>query len=183
MQMNSRSPPGFTLVELVVVIAVIAVLATFATPSFIARHKRDQIDARARALMSTLVLARSEAIKRGARVTLCRIGAARTCLAAGKACDGGFSDWSCGWGLFAERAGTLVLLRMQAASSGIAIAGTGSELSFTPPSGQVVGGMRSFDFGPRDSGMTSLGARFHRCLRLAAGGRPRMTQGACGASA
>jgi prepilin-type N-terminal cleavage/methylation domain-containing protein len=47
--MNSRSPRGFTLVELVVVIAVIAMLGTFATPSFIAWHKRDQIDARARA--------------------------------------------------------------------------------------------------------------------------------------
>lgn len=68
--MNSRSPHGFTLVELVVVIAMIAVLATFATPSFIAWHMRDQIDARARALMSTLILARSEAIKRGARDAL-----------------------------------------------------------------------------------------------------------------
>jgi type IV fimbrial biogenesis protein FimT len=183
MQMNSSPRNGFTLVELVVVIAVIAVLATFATPSFITWHRRDQIDARARALMSTLVFARSEAIKRGARVTLCRISAARVCLAAGKACEGGFSDWSCGWGLFVDRAGALVLLRMQAASSGMAIAGTGSELSFTPPSGQIIGAMRSFDVGPRDSGVNSLGARFHRCLRIAAGGRARMTQGACGASA
>jgi prepilin-type N-terminal cleavage/methylation domain-containing protein len=45
--MNSRSPRGFTLVERVVVIAVIAMLGTFVTPSFIAWHKRDQVDARA----------------------------------------------------------------------------------------------------------------------------------------
>ncbi len=53
--------PGFTLVELSVVLAVMAIVATFATPSFVAWHLRDQVDARARALMSTLVLARSEA--------------------------------------------------------------------------------------------------------------------------
>jgi type IV fimbrial biogenesis protein FimT len=181
--MKLRRPPGFTLVELVVVIAVIALLATFATPSFITWHKRDQVDARARALMSTLMLARSEAIRRGARVTLCRLSATRTCLAAGKACDSGQSDWSCGWGLFADRAGTSVLLRMQPSANGIAIAGASTELSFTPPSGQVIGGFRSFDFGLRNGSAASLGARGRRCLRLAAGGRARLTQGACGASA
>jgi type IV fimbrial biogenesis protein FimT len=170
MQMTLRCPPGFTLVELVVVIAVIALLATCATPSFVAWQRRDQIDARARALMSTLMLARSEAIKRGARVTLCRIGAARTCLAAGKPCDSGQSDWSCGWGLFADRAGTPVLLRMQPPSNGIAIAGASTELSFTPPSSQVIGEFRCFDFILRSSPAASLGARARHCLRLAAGG-------------
>ena len=67
-----RKSPGFTLVELSVVLAVMAIIATFATPSFVAWHLRDQVDARARALVSMLSLARSEAVKRGARVTLCR---------------------------------------------------------------------------------------------------------------
>jgi type IV fimbrial biogenesis protein FimT len=183
MQMNFRCLSGFTLVELAVVLAVIAIVATFSTPSFVVWHKRDQIDARARAMMSTLMLARSEAIRRGARVTLCRIDAARACLAAGKACDGGVTDWACGWALFADRDGGRVLLRMQPASSAIAIGGTGSELSFTPPSGQVIGGFRSFDFSARDNSLSSLGVRGRRCIRLAAGGRARLTQGACGAAA
>lgn len=181
--MNFRCLSGFTLVELAVVLAVIAIVATFSTPSFVVWHKRDQIDARARAMMSTLMLARSEAIRRGARVTLCRIDAARSCLAAGKACDGGLTDWSCGWALFADRDGGRVLLRMQPAVSPIAIGGTGSELSFTPPSGQGIGGFRSFDFSARDGVLASLGVRGRRCIRLAAGGRPRLTQGACGAAA
>lgn len=180
--MNFRYLPGFTLVELAVVLAVIAVVATFSTPSLVVWHKRDQIDTRARVMLSTLVLARSEAIKRGARVTLCRINAARVCLAAGKACEGGLTDWACGWALFADRDGTRVLLRMQPALSGVAIGGTGSELSFTPPSGQVIGGFRSFDFSVRDGALASLGVRGSRCIRLAAGGRSRITQGACGAT-
>lgn len=181
--MNSRFTSGFTLIELIIVLAVIAVLATFSTPSFIAWHQRDQVDARANALLSTLVLARSEAIRRGARVTMCRIDAAYACLLAGKPCDGGITDWGCGWALFADRDGGRSMIRVQVALAAVAVAGTGSELSFTPPSGQIIGGFRSFDFGPRDAKAASLGARAHRCIRLAAGGRPRSTPGACGASA
>lgn len=181
--MNFRYSPGFTLVELAVVLAVIAVVATFSAPSFVVWHKRDQVDARARAMLSTLALARSEAIARGARVTLCRIDAARACLLAGKACDAGLTDWACGWALFADRDGGRFLMRMQPALAGVAISGTGSELSFTPPSGQIIGGFRSFDFSARDGALRSLGVRGRRCIRVAAGGRARLTQGACGAAA
>ncbi|WP_306299682.1 MULTISPECIES: GspH/FimT family protein [Burkholderiaceae] len=134
-------------------------------------------------MLSTLTLARSEAIRRGARVTLCRIDAARACLLSGKPCDGGLNDWACGWALFSERDGGRVLMRMQPALAGVAVAGAGRELSFTPPSGQIIGGFRSFDFSARDVALASLGARGRRCIRIAAGGRARLTQGACGATA
>jgi type IV fimbrial biogenesis protein FimT len=84
MQMNLRCFSGFTLIELAVVFAVTAIMATFSTPLFVVSHKRDQIDVRAHTMMSTLMLARSQAIRRGARLTLCRIDAARACLTAGK---------------------------------------------------------------------------------------------------
>jgi type IV fimbrial biogenesis protein FimT len=183
MQMNFRCSPGFTLTELAVVLAVIAVIATFSAPSFVMWHKRDQVDARARATLFTLTLARSEAIRCGARVTLCRIDAARACLMSGKACDGGLTDWACGWALFFERDGGRVLMRMQPALAGVAVAGNGSELSFTPPSGQMIGGFRSLDFSARDGALASFGARGRRCTRIAAGGRARLTQSACGATA
>jgi type IV fimbrial biogenesis protein FimT len=170
---------GFTLVELCVVLAVMAILATFATPSFIAWQTRDQVDARARALFSTLSLARAEAVRRAARVTLCRVDSARHCLASGKACESGIADWSCGWALFVDRDGVPTLLRVQPAMPSIAIAGTSTDLSFTPPAGQVIGGFRSFDFSAR--GVSDSAAK--RCVRLAAGGRARVTPGACGASA
>jgi type IV fimbrial biogenesis protein FimT len=171
---------GFTMTELCVVLAVMAIVAKFAMPSFFAWQLRDQVDARARALLSTLSLARAEAIRRGARVTLCRIDSARHCLTSGKACENGVTDWSCGWGVFVDQDGKAVLLRMQAAMMPVSIAGAATDLSFTPPSGQVIGGFRSFDFGPRG---TDAYSSARRCVRLAAGGRARITQGACGASA
>jgi prepilin-type N-terminal cleavage/methylation domain-containing protein len=60
---------GFTLIETLVVVAVLAVTAVMATPSLVAWRVRDQVDARARALLSTLSYARSEAVRRGVRVT------------------------------------------------------------------------------------------------------------------
>ncbi|BCF98225.1 hypothetical protein PPGU19_027940 [Paraburkholderia sp. PGU19] len=74
---------GFTLFETLVVIALLAIAATLTVPSFVAWRVRDRVDARARALLSTLSYARGEALRRGARVTVCRIDAARRCLAAG----------------------------------------------------------------------------------------------------
>ncbi|AET90007.1 hypothetical protein BYI23_A021690 [Burkholderia sp. YI23] len=182
MQMIRVSNQGFTLVELCVVLAVMAILATFAAPSFFVWQTRDQVDARARALFSTLSLGRAEAVRRGARVTLCRIDASRHCLASGKSCENGVADWSCGWALFVDRDGVATLLRMQPSMTSVSIAGTSTELSFTPPSGQVIGGFRSFDFAPRSADATANPAS-RRCVRLASGGRARMSLGACGASA
>ena len=65
---------GFTLIETRVVVAV---LAKMAMSSFEAWHVRDQIDARPRALLSTLSYARSEAVLRGVRVIVCRVDAIR----------------------------------------------------------------------------------------------------------
>ena len=116
------------------------------------------------------------------RVTLCRIDAARHCLTSGKGCDGGITDCSCGWALFVDRDGVPALLRVEPAVASIAIAGAATELSFTPPAGQVIGGFRSFDFGPRGTA-SAAGSMARRCVRLAAGGRARITEGGCGASA
>ena len=69
---------GFTLIETLVVVAVLAMIAIMATPSFLAWHVRDQVDARARALLSTLPYARSEGVLRGVRVTVWRVDATLT---------------------------------------------------------------------------------------------------------
>ncbi len=62
---SSAASRGFTLVEMLVVVALLALMAVIATPSFVAWHVRDQVDARAHALLTTLTYARSEAQKRG----------------------------------------------------------------------------------------------------------------------
>jgi type IV fimbrial biogenesis protein FimT len=177
-------PPdgGFTLIETMAVVALLALIAVMATPSFVAWHVRDQVDARARALASTLAYARSEALRRGTRVIVCRIDAARHCLAAGQSCGNGVTDWSCGWAVLADRAGTLSLLRAQPMLTAVSIAGVQTNLTFTPPAGQLIGSFRSFDIAPRAPSKATQGNKWRHCIRIAAGGRARMTDGACGAS-
>jgi type IV fimbrial biogenesis protein FimT len=174
---------GFTLFESFVVVALLAVVATLTAPSFIAWHVRDQVDARARALLSTLSYARGEAMRRGARVTVCRVDSARHCLAAGQPCKAGNVDWSCGWAVMIERAGGFYPLRVQPELASVSIAGASTNLTFTPPAGQANGSFRSFDIGPRAESKATQGKDWRRCIRIAAGGRPRIVDGACGASA
>ncbi|CAB3716283.1 hypothetical protein LMG22037_04387 [Paraburkholderia phenoliruptrix] len=178
------SPPcgAFTLVETLVVIALFAVIVVMATPSFVAWHVRDQVDVRAKALLSTLSYARSEALRRGARVTVCRTDAARHCLAAGQPCGNGVTDWSCGWAVLADRGGTPTLLRAHGSLAAVSIVGIQTNLTFTPPAGQLIGTFRSFDIGPRASSKATQGDKWRRCIRIAAGGRTRMVDGACGAA-
>jgi type IV fimbrial biogenesis protein FimT len=175
---------GFTLIETLVVVAVLGMIAVMATPSFVAWHVRDQVDARARALLSTLSYARSEAVRRGVRVTVCRVDAARRCLASGQACRVGVADWSCGWAVMVERSGmpTPTVLRAQTKLAAVSIAGTQTNLTFTPPAGQLIGSFRSFDIAPQFPSRATQGQPWRRCIRIAAGGRPRIADGACGAT-
>jgi type IV fimbrial biogenesis protein FimT len=177
-----RMRGGFTLIETLVAVAILAVIAVMTTPSFVAWHVRDQVDARARALLSTLSYARSEAVRRGVRVTVCRVDAAGHCLAAGQACRTGVADWSCGWAVTVERGGLPSVLRAQAEMAAVNIAGTQTNLTFTPPAGQLIGSFRSFDIAPRFPTRATQGQSWRRCIRIAAGGRPRIADGACGAT-
>lgn len=63
---------GFTLIELMVTLAVAAIVLTVAVPSFRDLIRHNRLATQANQLVSALNLARSEAIKRGVRVTVCK---------------------------------------------------------------------------------------------------------------
>ncbi|WP_082486072.1 MULTISPECIES: GspH/FimT family pseudopilin [unclassified Acidovorax] len=91
---HSRSlQGGFTAVELMVVVSILAVLAGLAAPSLTLLTESWRVRAAQEALSSTLLLARSEAIKRGGRVTVQKIpnntGGCTTARSN--------RDWDCGW--------------------------------------------------------------------------------------
>ena len=94
--MDMTRNSGFTLLELMVTLAVAAILATIAIPSFWNLIQSNRATTEANELVSALHLARSEAIKRGTRVSLCPSSNQTTCT--------GGTNWSQGWIVFLDTA-------------------------------------------------------------------------------
>ncbi len=77
---------GFTLIELMIAITVAAILLTIAIPSFTATINRNRLATAANELVTSLQLARMEAVRRGGRVVVCAsadVSAANPTCAAG----------------------------------------------------------------------------------------------------
>ena len=83
------SGTGMTLIEVVVTLVLATLVATMAIPTW--RHwiAKQELANRAQALSTALDRARTEAIKRGIRVNLCKSPDGTTCADEG--------DWSHGW--------------------------------------------------------------------------------------
>jgi type IV fimbrial biogenesis protein FimT len=120
MHRRTRTSGGFTLIEMMIAITVMAVLIAVAVPSYQDATLGSQLRATANELFGSITLARSEAIKRNAVVTLCA-------SAGGETCDGG--AWEEGW--IVSQAGT-VIHRQHAARTGFRISAGLSDLSFQP---------------------------------------------------
>jgi type IV fimbrial biogenesis protein FimT len=90
---------GFTLVELMVVVAIAAVLIAMAVPSFTGLIKSNQVSSAVNTFMSDVRFARSEAIKRGGSVVMCRSNTPDT--SPPKCHTGsGTNGWISGWIIF-----------------------------------------------------------------------------------
>jgi type IV fimbrial biogenesis protein FimT len=154
-----------------------------AAPSFLAWRARDEVDAAVRALVASMGYARSEAIRRGERVTICPLDVNERCIPARWTHGGDLLDWANGWAVVADvRAGRMVL-RRQPGTNAVAIRGAAADIRFTPPAGQVIGGFRSFEIASRNGIPFAAGGDRRRCVAIAAGGRARVHEGACGRAA
>lgn len=92
---------GFTLVELLVTIAILAILTALAVPSFKQTIQSTTISNNVNTFMGDLRFARSEAIRRGGNVVMCRSNAPE---AANPVCNTGSGTgtigWASGWIIF-----------------------------------------------------------------------------------
>jgi type IV fimbrial biogenesis protein FimT len=92
---------GFTLIEAVVVIAIVAILTALAAPSFKSLIQSNAISSNVNSFLSDMRFARSEAIRRGGSVVMCRSNAPEST----QACDGttgATNGWLTGWIVFVD---------------------------------------------------------------------------------
>ncbi|MGH8832441.1 MAG: GspH/FimT family pseudopilin [Polaromonas sp.] len=125
---------GFTLIELLVVVALVAILQSLAVPALAGMVNSMRLTTAVNSLFSSLLLARSEAIKRNSRAVVCKSASGDACITTG--------DWAQGWIVFHDAnnnasldAGEAVLSRQQAFPQAIRFTGNGpvaSYVSFTP---------------------------------------------------
>ncbi len=92
---------GFTMIELMLTISIASILLAVAVPSYQSLMRESRLTTQANELMTSLHYARSEAVKRGMRVTICK-------SSDGASCTNG-SNWQDGWLIFsdASMAGTV----------------------------------------------------------------------------
>lgn len=90
---NPLKNKGFSLIELLVVVAMLGILLALAAPGFQDTIESANTNSQAKSIMSTLNLARSEAVKRGRPVAICATTDGLDCSA---------GDWSEGWMIFVD---------------------------------------------------------------------------------
>lgn len=85
---------GFTLVELLVGLLIGAILMTMAVPAFRDLMENTRLTSTSNELVAALNVARSEAVKRGTPVSVCRSTNGANCAAG--------TDWEEGWIVFTD---------------------------------------------------------------------------------
>ena len=146
---------GFTLIELMCAVSVLAILAVAAAPSFATLIASQRVRGASLDLASALVLARSEAVKRNATVSLGPAGAA----------------WTAGW---AVTAGAQTV-RTFGPYSGLTITPSAAGGLALGNDGRLTGAAMTFEVAP--SGDASAAARV--CVQVSETGRVASATGAC----
>lgn len=155
---------GLTLIELVITLSIAAILLAIAAPSFSAIIQNNRMVTQVNVLVAGLNLARSEAIKRGDNVTVCRSND-------GSSCSG---NWVDGWIVFSDLdndgnvdAGEPVVRTYSSSNTAATLTSTRNRFTFNSE-GYSVGFEGTFLF------CDSRGDADRRGLALAGSGRVRV---------
>lgn len=145
---------GFTLIELMVTIAVLAVLATLVAPSFRQLLAAQRVRTTSYDMVGDLILARSEAIKRGKNVTITPVT----------------SDWTLGWNVNVTSTNEVL--------GGQGPVGNSVQFTVAPTAVTFDRNGRTSVFSIVRFGLYD-GSANKRCISLDPSGRPKNTKSEC----
>ena len=151
---SRRTERGFTLVELLVVVAILATVLSASAPSFRTFLEGQQVKGMAYEITADLLLARSEALKRNASVTVVRDA----------------NGWNNGWTTATVVTNTRISTR-NAPAVAVTVSGAPAAITF-----DVNGRVSAPAANVR---ITLTGGGASRCVELDLSGRARSTVGAC----
>lgn len=170
---HGRLARGFTLIELMVVLAIVSIMLSIAAPSFNAVTLSMKLSGYANSLVSSTMLARGEAIRRNAAVSMCVSSNGGSC---------GTGGWEQGWIVMCNTvdhascdpagADVLVIQSQQALASGwkVTEAAARNTISFDPTgTGATSAALTVCRAAP------SVGAQ-QRAVRISATGRPSVAK-------
>lgn len=138
--MKKQLQSGFTIIELMITLMLVAVLLTLGVPSFSNTIEQNKLSTKINDLISTLQYARSESVKTGKRITVCKSNTGTSCVAAA-------AGYESGWIVFEDDspsdgnidAGEQLLKVHEALDSNVTLRGNPSFVNFISylPSGGV----------------------------------------------
>lgn len=191
---NLRKHNGFTLIELLTVVTIIIIVSAYGIPTLRGLIWTSQISSNTSTLHSALLLARSEAIKRSAPVTICRStnpSTATPSCATTNSLPTSNTGWGSGWIIFTdfnsngtyEPAGTPAEVLIAVQDKFISLPTDGSIIP-TPqrrfisfqPTGQTFGNFVQFAVNRPDADTNASHDRF---ICIAQGGRARVDTTSC----
>lgn len=134
--MNPRSQTGFTLLELLVTLTVAGVILGFGVPSLMDFQRNNAIASASNDFVTSVLAARSEAVKRQAPVSLCAtddpLASPPTCAPTGAGTNGGFVVWVDENGDVVVDADEQVLRRIEAPGGAIDVFLDGGYIAYAP---------------------------------------------------
>ena len=177
-----KKSAGFTLIELMVVIAIASILMTLAVPSFKQMIQSNTISSNVNNFLADMRYARSEAVRRGGGVIMCRSDAPEAASpVCGTGAGPGTNGWVSGWIIFHDVDGdgtriassTDPVLRVQApitALDSIVEISTPTKFRFTATGRLSLGGITSMQFG----GNGNYANTVQRTVCVSVGGHARV---------
>lgn len=159
---------GVTLIEMLATVSLVAILGALAAPSFRNLTLNSERSATVNNFFHALFLARSEAIKRGAVVTVCKSADGSTCLSSGA--------WNSGWIVFVNQDHDEAPVRDEGEPILQVYSGW--------PRGEITSNRPAYSFRPYVQGVVngtiifcdSRGSAEARAIIISHTGRPRISQ-------